>query len=226
MTPDKIELTTPDKVQLTMDVALVLWREGDDWRGEAIDVAAASRGPSFDEAYGNLVSKCYEVCFAAVTEGRLPDRPRSEVDPDVLSRWKRLKKNGARRSIADLRRSPEPNSEITFSLKVKLNRPVPNLREAPSIEPMSIVLVPRGTVWLAQCLEHDVCATGFSEQEAAEAVLDSLILRVSVDRMLGRKPFDGLPPAPPEFWRLYDTGKPAPVEASDDCFRGEFRVAA
>lgn len=216
----------PDKVQLTMDVALVLWREGDGWRGEAIEVAAAAHGPSFDEAYSNLVSKCYEVSFAAISEGQLPDRPRSEVDPEVLARWKRLKKNGASRSIAELRKSPETNSEITFTFKVKLNKVVPNLREAPAINPLSIVLVPRGKVWLAQCLEHDVCATGYSEQEAAEAVMDSLILRVSVDRMLGRKPLDEVPPAPPEFWTLYQTGKPAPVEASDDCFRGEFRVAA
>lgn len=217
---------TPDKVQLTMDVALVLWKEADGWRGEAIEVAAASRGLCFDEAYSNLVSKCYEVCFTAITEGRLPDRSRSDVDPDVLSRWRRLKEIGASRQIADLRRFPETNSEVSFNIKVKLNRPVPNLCEPPAIAPLSIVLVRRGQVWLAQCLEHDVCATGFSEQEAAEAVMESLILRVSMDRLLGRAPLDGLRPAPSEFWALYRAGTPAPVEASDDRFRGEFRVAA
>ena len=75
---------------------------------------------------------------------------------------------------------------------------------------LRIVTFKEGDVWVAQCLEHDVCA------QAAD--LDSVRSRIEM-ALQAESPLDELPKAPAHFFELWDrksdfqkTGKTDGVE--------------
>ena len=62
--------------------------------------------------------------------------------------------------------------------------------------------------WVAQCLEHDLCTSARRQDQLRRKIKAQLRLRLAVDMKKGRAPFEGLPPAPGKFWKMYESASP------------------
>ena len=67
---------------------------------------------------------------------------------------------------------------------------------------ISAVIFPEGEWWLAQCLEYDIVAQAKTLLELRHELQRVLISHIAVSEELGRKPFEGLEPAPKKFWEM------------------------
>jgi hypothetical protein len=59
-------------------------------------------------------------------------------------------------------------------------------------------------MWVAQCLEHDIAVQGRSIPEAKRMFLATLRAQVRLDVERGKKPLEGIPPAPHEYEREFE----------------------
>lgn len=62
------------------------------------------------------------------------------------------------------------------------------------------------TLWIAQGLEYDIAAQGTSLKEVEERFAHTLIAQGLVDLKNGNGVFDGIPPAPRDFWDQFEEG--------------------
>jgi hypothetical protein len=62
-------------------------------------------------------------------------------------------------------------------------------------------------LWVAQCLEFDICAQAKTLPQLHRELVRVLVATAAVGIELGRKPFEGIEKAPAEFWRMFDQAK-------------------
>jgi len=58
--------------------------------------------------------------------------------------------------------------------------------------------------WYAQCLEFDICVQAASRFELIPELADLLLTYVESARQDGRRPFEGVPKAPQQFFDMYE----------------------
>jgi len=71
---------------------------------------------------------------------------------------------------------------------------------------LSAVIFPdSGTgVWIVQGLEYDICVQA-ETLEAVQTVFETTLNATALASMeLGRKPFEGIDPAPKKFWEMFN----------------------
>ena len=83
---------------------------------------------------------------------------------------------------------------------------------------VSAVLFQDGQWWSAQCLEYDVAAQAQTLSDLQTEFQRVLISHLAIARELGRKPFEGIPPAPRKFWDLFKQSR-LRVESDELPFR-------
>ena len=85
---------------------------------------------------------------------------------------------------------------------------------------INVLAFQEGTQWSAQCLQYDIAAQANSLPELSKAFERALAGHIFVCCELGLEPFEGLKPAPKQYWDLFNTArmKAEPEE------RAEFRL--
>lgn len=66
------------------------------------------------------------------------------------------------------------------------------------------VVFKEGDVWLAQCIEYDICAQAATVEEVKERLLATLACECESTMATGGAPFSGIDPAPVGFERLWE----------------------
>lgn len=69
---------------------------------------------------------------------------------------------------------------------------------------------PDTNVWVAQCLDYDICVQADTLEEVHDAFEKALAATAFTSIMLGQKPFDGIEQAPKKFWDMFDHAKKSP----------------
>jgi len=69
---------------------------------------------------------------------------------------------------------------------------------------MRIILFRDDEYLVAQCLEYDIAAQGRTFDEVRRAFIATFAGEVALSLQAGRKPLEGIPEAPREFWRLLE----------------------
>jgi len=69
---------------------------------------------------------------------------------------------------------------------------------------LRVLLIPHGDAWSAQCLNYDLAAQGRTLPEAHENLACLVRDQIAVDKKFGRKPFEGIPPAPSSYWNAWE----------------------
>lgn len=82
----------------------------------------------------------------------------------------------------------------------------------PSDRTIRVVAFPRGGLWVAQCLEVDVCAQASSKEALEAELLDILKTHVAMSKELGQQPFHNMPQAPAVFFEMFDNSQKRAAE--------------
>jgi hypothetical protein len=69
---------------------------------------------------------------------------------------------------------------------------------------LRVVVFAEGNQWIAQALEHDICAQGPDLNTVQERLLDTIDAEVSMATAAGEVPFLSISPAPEHFFRMWD----------------------
>ncbi len=88
----------------------------------------------------------------------------------------------------------------------------------PSAYSVSAILFEEGDWWSAQCLEYDIAAQAKTLSDLVYELERVLVSHLCLAEELGRKPFEGLEPAPQRFWDLYEKAH-ARIETDNVPFR-------
>lgn len=72
---------------------------------------------------------------------------------------------------------------------------------------ISAILFEDGDWWSAQCLEYDIATQAKTLSDLLYELERVLISHLCIAAELGRKPFEGLEPAPYKFWDLYQKAR-------------------
>jgi hypothetical protein len=64
------------------------------------------------------------------------------------------------------------------------------------IQPINILLLQECGAWTAHCLEFNIAATGKSEDDAQDSLLQIIIAQISLDLFRRRRPLEDNRPAP------------------------------
>ena len=79
------------------------------------------------------------------------------------------------------------------------------------------VVLQRGGLWVAQCLEHDIATQARTEADLYAEVKRILLAHILRAQETGAEPFADIPKAPKRFWLLYKEasgpGRSVTVEA-------------
>jgi hypothetical protein len=65
---------------------------------------------------------------------------------------------------------------------------------------LHVRLIQEDGAWSAQCLEYDICAQGSTRQESLERFHKTALGQTVLDYREGKRPFEGLRPAPFIYW--------------------------
>jgi len=68
---------------------------------------------------------------------------------------------------------------------------------------LHVLILHEGNCWVAQALEVEIAAQGRSPEVARKAFLQALSAQMRMDRAHGRRPLQGIPPAPDEYWDVF-----------------------
>lgn len=85
----------------------------------------------------------------------------------------------------------------------------------------SIVLLQEGEWWSAQCLEYDIATQAKSFTDVLYEIQKLIVSHFAVAEAEGRRPFEGIGPAPQKYWELFDraqvkvTRDPVPFRVAD-----------
>jgi hypothetical protein len=71
------------------------------------------------------------------------------------------------------------------------------------IQIRAVIFQESAQMWCAQCLEHDVSVQADSLPRLVNVLGDTLVSYVELAVIEGREPFDGMPPAPREFFDMF-----------------------
>ncbi|MBS2022713.1 MAG: hypothetical protein JST92_09905 [Deltaproteobacteria bacterium] len=67
---------------------------------------------------------------------------------------------------------------------------------------------PEGAIWVAQMIEYDLAAQGPDVKTALKQLANAIKAQAATDLSLGREPFEGVEPAPPEVMAQYQAAYP------------------
>jgi hypothetical protein len=83
--------------------------------------------------------------------------------------------------------------------------PMPPAEVEGSIFKLKVLFLKEGDQWVGQCQEHDDAAQGENLRECMRALGSALRGRIiaAAEGMVDH-PFEGIPPAPPQYWARYD----------------------
>jgi hypothetical protein len=59
-------------------------------------------------------------------------------------------------------------------------------------------------VWIAQCLEYDIMSEGKTIEQVQDRLARNLTATLGVCEGEGRRAFEGIPPAPQNFWQMFE----------------------
>jgi hypothetical protein len=82
---------------------------------------------------------------------------------------------------------------------------------------VNAVLYEQGDWWIGQCLEYDITTQAHTFTELQYELERVVFSHVFASIAEGRKPFEGLPEAPPKFWRMWEAG--SRIERKELTFR-------
>ena len=68
---------------------------------------------------------------------------------------------------------------------------------------LSVLFIESRSGWTAQCLEHDIAAQADSLNALFDEIERVLVAQVALDEAQGRRPFEGIEPAPAKFWDAF-----------------------
>lgn len=74
---------------------------------------------------------------------------------------------------------------------------------------LHVLLIREGEYWVAQALDIDIAAQGRTQELAEKALISNLKAQAQLDVEHGREPFEGIPPAPPEYWDAFVHARPS-----------------
>ena len=82
---------------------------------------------------------------------------------------------------------------------------------------MRVLLLKEETVWVAQCLEHDIAAQGSTIAEAKDAFVRAFAGQIAVALDHGEEPLATFEKAPPYYWDLFNKAERLadPIRISD-----------
>jgi hypothetical protein len=66
--------------------------------------------------------------------------------------------------------------------------------------------------WVAQCLEYDIAVQAETEEALLLELERILIGYILVAQKKGRLPFQGMPPAPRRYWKMFELAKPIEMD--------------
>jgi hypothetical protein len=70
---------------------------------------------------------------------------------------------------------------------------------------LDVVVFREGTVWVSQCLQHNIAAQGENLRECLDALRSVLLARIAAAANgLIDDPFKDVPPAPRKYWERYE----------------------
>lgn len=69
---------------------------------------------------------------------------------------------------------------------------------------INILLFKDSEWWEAQCLEYDIAAQGRTLPEAMAEIEHAIVCHLAVNAEAGEQPFEGIPPAPEYFSKLFE----------------------
>ena len=72
---------------------------------------------------------------------------------------------------------------------------------------VNVLAFREGELWVAQCIEYDISARSDTLPKAMTAFRRAFAANLAVNRELGRKALDGVPPAPLRFRQMFETAK-------------------
>jgi hypothetical protein len=65
----------------------------------------------------------------------------------------------------------------------------------------------RDGMWMVQCIEHDIRARAYTIDEVPRAILQAFRERVALDQHLGKRPLEGVNPAPEAYAVMFQKAK-------------------
>jgi hypothetical protein len=68
---------------------------------------------------------------------------------------------------------------------------------------LSVLFIEEASGWAAQVLEHDIATQADTLHELFYEVERLLVSHVALADAEGRPPFEGIPPAPQKYWRMF-----------------------
>lgn len=98
------------------------------------------------------------------------------------------------------------------------------MTDNPSAYSVSAILFEEGGWWSAQCLEYDIATQAKTLSDLLYEIERVLVSHLCIAEELGRKPFEGLAPAPQKFWDLYQKSH-ARIETDNVPFRLPYPTA-
>ena len=81
---------------------------------------------------------------------------------------------------------------------------------------INAVIYQDGDDWIAQGIEHDICAQGRSIQEARRAFEESVVGMALFGVASGKRPLSDIPPAPEEFHAMFEKAEVSIDSATKD----------
>jgi hypothetical protein len=66
-----------------------------------------------------------------------------------------------------------------------------------------VVIFSDQELWVAQCLEVDVCVTARRRDDLPKKIVRQLRGQAILDASHGKRPFESFPRAPERFWQMY-----------------------
>jgi len=84
-----------------------------------------------------------------------------------------------------------------------------------------VVAFPEGDGWIAQCVEHDICAQGRDLPAVQRNMTAALVAECDYTVAKGGEPFAGIDPAPSYFEAMFEEAEEAALQSE-----WNFRIAA
>lgn len=85
---------------------------------------------------------------------------------------------------------------------------------------LRVVIFKEGDAWSAQCLEYDIYARADSLDDVKNRMLVTLALESDASRDAGKRPFEGIDPAPTHYHAMWQQRssfvQPEKIEGGDD----------
>jgi hypothetical protein len=217
---------------MRFEVRALLWRDGDVWRGETLELDATSSAPTLDVAMSELVATAHRVAAKELAAGEFPGRPLQDV-PDIVAKWNEVNASGAaQRPWSEIYEdaSQERCKSVATRFTVQPRAEVAKQGARRGATKLEIVLIQSGDWWVAQCLQFDLGGQGRTENLAMREAVRAIASRWALDQALGRTPLEDLPEAPRKFWDLFANGEEvasfAPGEQPLEEVEPVFRVAS